>query len=104
MGNRMKHKPKTYQDILGDFDGKVKAKRPDKHTKDKKDIHLDYSDMVSARDELETELLAYYNTTKGRMELDNSPHGRLTTRDAVALLMQNVDSTIIKRAKEGHKK
>jgi len=90
--NSLTHKPKSVMDIRANFNKKVKGKSKGK----KKDIKEAYDIMQVSRDELNTELMVYYSTREGRQEIDNSPHLHLTTKEAVDLLMRDVDSWIAK--------
>jgi len=92
---RRNYKPKTWKEVKESFKGKVKTKKLKKSKDNKKDVY-DYKDVLEAKEELRSELIAYYSTPEGRAEIDDSPHGNLTTKEAVDLLLQDID-TVIKR-------
>lgn len=59
----------------------------------KSHVSKNYSFEQTYREVYES-LLAYYSTPEGRAQIDRSPHRHLSTREAVALLMEDVDKRI----------
>lgn len=96
---RRNYKPKTWKEVKDSFKEKVN-KKPKQKSKQKskgktKEV-FKRKDILDAKEELRAELIAFYSTPEGRAEIDDSPHGDKTTKEAVDLLMQDID-IVIKR-------
>lgn len=89
--NRREHVPKSMMDIKKDLkekkDKKIKDTKIPPGQLKKKNVKDLMSEILE--EERQT-LLDYYYTPEGRMEIDESPHRHLSTKEAVELLMQDV--------------
>lgn len=90
--NGMKHEPKTLQDIKVALDTVKEAKKA------KKDKGIKQC-LEEAYEEVKKDLLAYYNTTEGRLEIDMSPNSHLSTIAAVDMLIGDKDTWVKKGLK-----
>lgn len=68
-----------------------KKKISDIYTQIKQLIADEDKSVEEAREIIREELLDYYSTPEGREEITKSPHKNLTTREAVDLLMMDID-------------
>ena len=84
-------RPKSMQDIRNRYDELFKQKKGTGNT---------YDILVNISQQIEKELVDYYSTSEGRAEIDDSPHAGLETREAVALLMGDVDQWAVRTLRE----